>query len=167
MIIAIFTMTPQRVKLATTGSFVTTSVARDVWTGTVTTAQDTAPVFLGGPLALVQVRTFFSLLCVFLLIACQMRVHLLRCHRPDGRSVRNLHRERETWVSNFVSTSRDRLVGLVVKASASRAADPGFGSRLRQDLSGSSHTSDLKIGTQVATLHRRLALKCQLSAGTG
>ena len=30
----------------------------------------------------------------------------------------------------------DRLVGLVVKASASRAEDPGFKSRLRRDLSG-------------------------------
>ena len=36
------------------------------------------------------------------------------------------------------------LVGLVVKVSASRAANPGFDSRLRRDFSGSSHTSDLK-----------------------
>ena len=46
----------------------------------------------------------------------------------------------------------DRLVGLGVKASTSRAKDPGFDSRLRRDFSGSSHTSDLKIGTPVATL---------------
>ena len=39
------------------------------------------------------------------------------------------------------------LVGLVVKASASGAEDPGFESRLRRDFSGLSHTSDLKIGT--------------------
>ena len=45
-----------------------------------------------------------------------------------------------------------RLVGLVVKASASGAEDPGFESRLRRDFSGSSHTSDSKIGTPVATL---------------
>ena len=45
-----------------------------------------------------------------------------------------------------------RLVGLVVKASASRVEDPGFESRLRRDFSGSSHTSDLKIGTPVATM---------------
>ena len=44
-----------------------------------------------------------------------------------------------------------RLVGLVVKASASRAEDPGFESRLRWDFSGSSHTSDFKIATPVAT----------------
>ena len=34
----------------------------------------------------------------------------------------------------------------MVQASASRAEDPGFESRLRRDFSGSSHTSDLKIG---------------------
>ena len=45
----------------------------------------------------------------------------------------------------------DRLVGLVVKASASRAEDPEFESRLRRDFSGSSHTSDLNIGTPTAT----------------
>ena len=38
----------------------------------------------------------------------------------------------------------DRLVGLVVKASTSRAEDPGFESRLRWDFfSESSHTSDV------------------------
>ena len=50
----------------------------------------------------------------------------------------------------------------MVKASASRAADPGFNSRMRRDFS--SHTSDLHNGTPVATLqgafHRRV------SAGT-
>ena len=35
---------------------------------------------------------------------------------------------------NYIST--DRLVGLVVKASASRAEDPGFESRLRRDFFG-------------------------------
>ena len=40
----------------------------------------------------------------------------------------------------------------VVKASASRTEDPGFESRMRWDFLGSSHTSDLKIGTPVATL---------------
>ena len=46
----------------------------------------------------------------------------------------------------------NRLTGLVVKASASGAEDPGFESHLRRDFSGSSHTSDFKIGTPVATL---------------
>ena len=59
----------------------------------------------------------------------------------------------------------DRLVGLVVKASASRAEDPEFESRLRRDFSGSSHTSDLKIGTSVATLPG--AWRCRVSAGSG
>ena len=60
---------------------------------------------------------------------------------------------------------RDRLVGLVVKASASRAEDPGFESRLRRDFSGSSHTSDSKIGTPVATLPG--VWRCRVSTGTG
>ena len=40
----------------------------------------------------------------------------------------------------------------MVKASASSAKDPGFDSHLCRDVSGSSHTSDFKIGTPVATL---------------
>ena len=59
----------------------------------------------------------------------------------------------------------DRLVGLVVKASASKAEDPEFESCLRRDFSGSSHTSDLKIGTPVATLPG--AWRYRVSAGTG
>ena len=42
-------------------------------------------------------------------------------------------------LSGVVSCSTlflDRLDGLVVKASASRAEDPGFESRLRRDFSG-------------------------------
>ena len=58
-----------------------------------------------------------------------------------------------------------RLVGLVVKASASRAADPGFDFRLRRDFSGLSLTSDLKIDTPVATLPG--AWRYSISARTG
>ena len=47
---------------------------------------------------------------------------------------------------------KDCLVGLVVKAYASRAEDPEFESRLRRDFPGSSHTSNLKIGAPVVTL---------------
>ena len=69
-------------------------------------------------------------------------------------------------VSVCVSISASyRLVGLEVKASASRVKDMGFDSRLRRDLSGSSHTSDLKIGTPVATLPG--AWRYRVSAGTG
>ena len=42
----------------------------------------------------------------------------------------------------------NRLVGLVVMASASRAEDPGFESRLHRDFSESSHTSDIKLALQ-------------------
>ena len=44
------------------------------------------------------------------------------------------------------------FIGLAVKVSASRAAEPGFDSRLRQDFTGSGRTSDLKIGIPVAAL---------------
>ena len=58
-----------------------------------------------------------------------------------------------------------RLGGLVVKASASGAEDPGFESRLRRDFSGSSHISDLNIGIPVTTLPG--AWRYRVSAGTG
>ena len=45
--------------------------------------------------------------------------------------------------------SGNHLVGLVVKVSASRAANPGFKPRLCWDFSGLSH---LESGTPVATL---------------
>ena len=54
----------------------------------------------------------------------------------------------------------------MVKASASGAEDPGFDFRLRRDFSGSSHTSDFKIGTLVATLPAG-AWRYKVSAGTG
>ena len=59
-----------------------------------------------------------------------------------------------------------RLVGLVVKASASRAEDPGV--RIPPALgffSGSSHTTDSKMGTPVATLPGAWCYR--VSAGTG
>ena len=62
-------------------------------------------------------------------------------------------------------STANRLVGLGVKASASGAEDPGFESRLRLGFSGSSHTSDLNIGTPVAALPG--ALRYRVSAGTG
>ena len=56
----------------------------------------------------------------------------------------------QTWPQLVLSS--DRFVGLVVQASASRAEDPGFESRVRRIFSESSHTSDFKIGAPVATL---------------
>ena len=65
----------------------------------------------------------------------------------------------------WASASTDHLVGLVVKASEARVEDAGFESRLSRDFSGSSHTSDLKIGTPVATLPSAWCYR--VSAGTG
>ena len=59
----------------------------------------------------------------------------------------------------------NRLAGLVVKASAAGAEDPGFESRFLRDFSGSSHNSDFKIGTPLATLPG--AWHYSVSAGTG
>ena len=56
------------------------------------------------------------------------------------------------------------LVGVVVRVSTSRVEDPEFESRLRQDISGLSPTSDLKIGTPVATLPGAWCYR--VSAGT-
>ena len=53
----------------------------------------------------------------------------------------------------------------MVKTSASRIEDPTFEYSLGQDFSGSSHASDLKIGTPVATLPG--TWHCRVSAGTG
>ena len=67
--------------------------------------------------------------------------------------------------NSTVCVTVDHLVGLVVKTSPSGAEVQGFESRLRRDFSGSSHTSDLKTGTPVATLPG--AWRCRVSAGTG
>ena len=67
--------------------------------------------------------------------------------------------------AGLATPSGDHLIGLVVKASASRAQDPGFESRLGWDFSGWSHTSDLTIGTPLATLTG--AWHYTISAGTG
>ena len=71
----------------------------------------------------------------------------------------------QTWWFDEPQSFYCRLGGLVVKVSASRAEGPGFESRLRRDFSGSSHTSDLNIGTPVATLPG--AWRYRVSAGTG
>ena len=59
----------------------------------------------------------------------------------------------------------DLLVGQVAKATAPNAEGLEFESRLRRDISGSSHTSDLIIGTPVATLPG--ALRYRVSVETG
>ena len=71
-----------------------------------------------------------------------------------------------TFCCSIRPLAGDCLGGLVVKASASRGEDPGFESRLSRDFfAGSSHTSDFKIGTSVATLPG--AWRDRVSAGTG
>ena len=67
-------------------------------------------------------------------------------------------------VTSF-SPTVNRLAGPVVKASTSGAEDQGFESRLQRDFSAPSHTSDLKVATQVATLPGTWHYK--VSAGTG
>ena len=62
---------------------------------------------------------------------------------------RRLHQWTRSGMKSAARSRPNRLVGLVVKASASGAEDPGFESRLQRDFSGSSHTSDFKIGTPV------------------
>ena len=57
------------------------------------------------------------------------------------------------------------LPTLYLQINASRVEDSGFDFRLRRDFSRSSNTSDLKIGTPVATLPG--ALRYRVSAGTG
>ena len=69
------------------------------------------------------------------------------------------------WAAGH-SARQGRLAGLVGKASAAGAGDPGFESHLRRDFSGSSHISDLKIGTPVATLPGALHYRVRVSAGT-
>ena len=59
----------------------------------------------------------------------------------------------------------NRLIGLVVEVFTLRVTDPGFDSCLCWDFSRSSHTSELKVGTWVATLqgawHYRVSARCQ------
>ena len=62
------------------------------------------------------------------------------------------------------STS-DRLVGLVVRRPPRERKIPGSNPACGRIFSGSSHTSDLKIGTPVATLSG--AWRYRVSTGTG
>ena len=57
-------------------------------------------------------------------------------HLPSGLDRVACERQEEEDFFNWKSITAYRLVGLVVKASASRAEDPGFESRLRRDFSG-------------------------------
>ena len=85
--------------------------------------------------------------------------------RPGKASTARAGIEPRTGALQADALPLDLLAGLVVKASPSGADDPGFESRLPRDFSGSSHTSDFKIGTPVATLPG--AWRYRVSTGTG
>ena len=72
------------------------------------------------------------------------------------------HGSCDSWLQ---SVWCDSLIGLVVKVSASRAEDPGSNPPCAGIFPGFSHTSDLKIGTPVATLLG--AWRYRVSTGTG
>ena len=69
------------------------------------------------------------------------------------------------WYNGARSPIKDHLICLVVKASASRAEDPGFESRLLREFFGVESYQWLKIGTPVATLPG--AWRYRVSAWTG
>ena len=64
-----------------------------------------------------------------------------------------------------VHVAGDRLVGLVVRRPPRERKIPGSNPAFAGIFSGSSHTSDSKIGTPVATLPN--AWRYRVSAGTG
>ena len=65
----------------------------------------------------------------------------------------------------FESRSGHRLVGLVVRRPPREREIPGSNPACASIFSGSSYTSDLKIGTPVATLPG--AWQYRVSTGTG
>ena len=67
--------------------------------------------------------------------------------------------------TSSLSLSADRLVGLVVRRPPRERKVPGSNPACAGIFSGSSHTSDLNIGTPVATLPG--AWRYRVSAGTG
>ena len=79
------------------------------------------------------------------------------CRPPREQEIRRslpafaAHQENRRYGDRFLLFA-DRLAGIMVNVSTSRAEDTGFVSRLRRDFSGSSHTNDLKTGTPVAIL---------------
>ena len=66
--------------------------------------------------------------------------------------------------NRYFPAAIDRLVGLVVRRPPRERKIPGSNPACAGIFSGSSHTSDLKIGTPVATLPG--AWRYRVSAGT-
>ena len=66
---------------------------------------------------------------------------------------------------NIITIVLDRLVGLVVRRPTPELKIPSSNPACAGIFSGSSHTSDLKIGTPVATLPG--AWRYRVNSGTG
>ena len=84
--------------------------------------------------------------------------------RVCGISRHYSRRQNHVWIRisfPLPSSIANRLAGLVVKASASGAEDPGFESRVRRDFPGLSHTSDLKNWHSSGCPPRRMPLWSQ------
>ena len=82
-----------------------------------------------------------------------VRVSCSRGRRPNHKANR------------VVKAAEDRLVGLVVRCPPRERKIPGSNPTCGGIFSGSSHASDSKIGTPVATLPG--AWRYRVSAGTG
>ena len=74
----------------------------------------------------------------------------------------NIASSKPFWVEFL---AHDRLVGLVVRRPPPERKVPGSNPACAGIFSGSSHTSDLKIGTPLATLPG--AWRYRVSTGTG
>ena len=70
-----------------------------------------------------------------------------------------------TYCDSFLPTTNHRLVGLVVRRPPRERKIPGSNPAYDGIVPGSSHTSDFKIGTPVATLPG--AWRYRVSTGTG
>ena len=109
--------------------------------------------------------------CVFVLsllrVSATCHVHLkdARAQRVS-RAAAPTQKLHDQTSSLTQSPYTDRLAGLVVKASASGAEDPGFDSRWRRDF---SRGRVLPVTSKLALQWLRLpgAWRCRVSAGTG
>ena len=96
-----------------------------------------------------------------------------QCHTPPSRITRSAHSACLNFhILSLPSSTRrlcpeilDRLVGLVVRRPPREREVPGSNPASAGSFSGSSHTSDFKIGTPVDTLPG--AWRYRVSTGTG
>ena len=102
------------------------------------------------------------------------RSHTQKSHPPpQKKKKKNGEPQRYSWgtqkkkknVRCFLSPLLDRLVGLVVRRLPRERKVPGSNPACAGIFLGTSHTSDLNIGTPVATLPG--AWRYRVSAGTG